>query len=92
MSTLLTLQVEAEFVFEPNELEQFKQTAVVPQAVVDRGMTVNQSGNHQIPANTFDSAEAQPFEFPDTISFVTVISDEEVPETEEEEEETADAE
>lgn len=85
MSTLLSLNVDAEFVFEPEELKQFQETAVVPQSVVDRGMTVNQSGNHTVPANTFDNPEPVPFEFPDTISFVTVIADDVEPEEEEEE-------
>lgn len=87
MSTLLSLHIEAEFVFEADELKQFQDTAVVPQAVVDRGMTVSQSGNHQVPPNTFDNEEPVSFEFPDTISFVTVISDDTESDIEEEEEE-----
>lgn len=90
MSTLLTLQVEGEFVFEAEELKQFQETAVVPQAVVDRGFTVNQSGNHQVPANTFSNEAPVPFEFPDTVTFTTVISDEEPVDEEEEEEQAAD--
>lgn len=89
MSTLLTLQVEGEFVFEAEELKQFQETAVVPQAVVDRGFTVNQSGNHLVPANTFSNEEPVPFEFPDTVTFTTVISDDTPAEEEEEEEEPA---
>ncbi len=88
MSTLLTLQVEGEFVFEAEELKAFQQTAVVPQSVVDRGFTVNQSGNHQVPANTFDNEEPVPFEFPDTVTFTTVISDDVEPEEEPEEQES----
>lgn len=91
MSILQSLCLEVIVPFEPEEMQRFEESRILPGSVFETGVVVKPNGNHYVPANASWTGDDVPVSIDDEYVLTAIFrdedeSDDEEPESEEDSE------